>query len=142
MDGATVRALGLEFPGPVGLAAGFDRDASRIDEILEWGFGFVELGTVTPHPVPGHNPGAAALAANLARSRVRDRAVGLRPVIGINLGLQPGALPEDAWRHYVCGMRVAWSSADYLVLNFTSSLATSLHLDCHRGVLQQLLVQI
>jgi dihydroorotate dehydrogenase len=138
-SGSTVRALGLDFPGPVGLAAGFDRDASRIDEILEWGFGFVELGTVTPQPVPDHNPGAAVLAANLARNQMRSRAIGTRPVIGVSLGMQPGSSPEDASSDYVRGMRALWSRADYLVLNFTSTAAQRLHAKDRRGTLLALL---
>lgn len=121
---ATVRALGLDFPNRVGLAAGFDRDGSRVDEMLGWGFGCVELGTVTPQPVPEHNPGVAVLAANLAR--MRDRPIGARPVIGVNLGMQPGSPPQLAWLDYAAGMRALWSSADYVVLNFTSIAAQQL----------------
>ena len=48
-----VRALGLDLPGPLGLAAGFDKDAEVIDAMLALGFGFVEAGTVTPEPQSG-----------------------------------------------------------------------------------------
>jgi len=138
---AMVRALGLDFPWPVGLAAGFDRSGRSVDAILGWGFGFVELGTVTPQPVPEHNPGVTALAEKLARSRSRERALGARPVIGINLGIQPGTLPDDASRDFVQGMRAAWSTADYLVLNLTSTAAAPLRLEGRRAVLQRLLAR-
>jgi dihydroorotate dehydrogenase len=117
----------MAFPGPVGLAAGFDRDARRLDEIRGWGFGFVELGTVTPLAVPDHNPGVAALAAVLARNTILERAIGERPVIGISLGVQPDSAIEHAWRDTLRGMRALWSSADYLALNFTSANAQGLH---------------
>lgn len=138
---ASVRALGVNFPRSVGLAAGFDRYGRSIDAVLGWGFGFVELGTVTPRPVPEHNPGATALAESLIRGRARERAIGARPVIGVNLGIQPGSLPEDACGDFVHGMCAAWSSADYLVLNLTSKAATPLRLKQHRDMLQRLLAR-
>ncbi|MGH9205440.1 MAG: quinone-dependent dihydroorotate dehydrogenase, partial [Acidimicrobiales bacterium] len=49
-----VRALGLDLPGPLGLAAGFDKDALGVDALGALGFGFVEIGTVTAHPQPGN----------------------------------------------------------------------------------------
>ena len=49
-----VRAMGLEFPNPVGLAAGLDKDAMHIDALARMGFGFIEVGTVTPRPQPGN----------------------------------------------------------------------------------------
>ncbi|HEX5477984.1 MAG TPA: quinone-dependent dihydroorotate dehydrogenase, partial [Burkholderiales bacterium] len=50
-----VRAMGLEFPNPVGLAAGLDKDAAHIDALARLGFGFIEVGTVTPRPQPGND---------------------------------------------------------------------------------------
>ena len=87
-----VRALGREFPGPVGLAAGFDKDARGYEALAALGFGFIEVGTVTPEPQPGNprprmwrlpadrallnrlgfnNRGSAAAARAAARGRVR-----------------------------------------------------------------------
>jgi dihydroorotate dehydrogenase len=134
-----VRSLGLDFPGPVGLAAGFDRDGRHLRDILGWGFGFVELGTVTPQAEPDHNPGAAALAANLVRSGLLDRGIGARPVIGVSLGLQPASPPQCAWRDYLYGMHVLWRHADYLVLNFSSTTARPLHTAGQRSTLLALL---
>jgi hypothetical protein len=99
---------------------------SQVRRVVTAGIGCVELGTVTPQPVPGHNPGAAVLASNLACNRMHRRAIGVRPVIGVNLGLRPGSLLEHAWLDYVRGMQALWSSADYLVLNFTSRSAQEL----------------
>jgi dihydroorotate dehydrogenase len=126
IGGSRVRALGMEFPNSAGLAAGFDRDAGKLGAVRAWGFGFVELGTVTPQAVPGHNPGVAALAETLAQSAVLARPIGERPVVGVNLGVQPGVAVEDAWLDYLRGMRAVWSSADYVALNFTSASAQAL----------------
>ena len=133
-----IRALGLEFPGPVGLGAGFDRYASHIAEVRGWGFGFVELGTVTPQPVAGHNPGAAELAANLSRRRKHRGS----PVLGVNLGIQPGTPLEAACQDYVHGMNVLWRAADYLVLNFTSQHARPLRDPRLRPILLTLLATV
>src|SRR6266700_133531 len=99
-----VRALGLEFPGPLGLAAGFDKDARGTRGLAALGFGFVEVGTVTARAQPGNpgprmfrrtaeralvnrmgfnNAGAAAAAARLGRSGGRS---GGGPVVGVNIG--------------------------------------------------------
>jgi dihydroorotate dehydrogenase len=132
---ATVSAFGLELSGPVGLAAGFDRDGTRIEQAAQCGFAFVELGTITPGPVPGGNPGAAALSARLAR----PRSAGRRPIVGVNLGLQPGSPPAEAWRDYLYGMQASWVCADYLVLNFTSDAARDLREPARRHILLALL---
>ena len=55
-----VRAFGLNFPNPVGMAAGFDKHAEVPDALLKLGFGFVEIGTVTPQPQPGNVRGSSA----------------------------------------------------------------------------------
>src|SRR5215831_8426096 len=100
-----VRALGLEFPGPLGLAAGFDKDARGTRGLAALGFGFVEVGTVTARAQPGNprprmfrltadralvnrmgfnNDGAAAAADELRRSRGGRSRGG--PVVGVNIG--------------------------------------------------------
>ena len=99
-----VRALGLDFPGPLGLAAGFDKDGEGVIGLAALGFGFVEVGTVTARPQPGNpkprmfrfpaeralvnrmgfnNHGAAALAARLRALRGRSGADGHRGHRGI-----------------------------------------------------------
>ena len=100
-----VRALGLEFPGPLGLAAGFDKDARATKGLEALGFGFVEVGTVTAQAQPGNprprlfrlpadralvnrmgfnNDGAAAAGALLRRQRPRGPGDGA--VVGVNIG--------------------------------------------------------
>ncbi len=90
----TVRAFGREFPGPLGLAAGFDKNAEGTGGLVALGFGYVEVGTVTAHPQPGNprprlfrlvtdraivnrmgfnNDGSAAVADRLFERRLRDQ---------------------------------------------------------------------
>jgi dihydroorotate dehydrogenase len=130
-----VHALGLDFPGPLGLAAGFDKDGRGTVALAALGFGFVEVGTVTARPQPGNprprmfrfpaeralvnrmgfnNAGAAALSARL---RVLGEA---RPVIGVNIG-RTKAVPEDqAVADYVTSARLVADVADYVVVNVSS----------------------
>src|SRR6266700_6518955 len=110
-----VRALGLEFPGPLGLAAGFDKDARGTRGLAALGFGFVEVGTVTARAQPGNpgprmfrrtaeralvnrmgfnNAGALAAADRLRRSRGRRSREG--PVVGVNIGKSRAAPDEEA----------------------------------------------
>src|SRR4051812_13651488 len=102
-----VHAMGLTFQGPLGLAAGFDKNAGGIDALAALGFGHVEIGTVTGEPQPGNprprlfrltadraivnrmgfnNDGAEAVAARLARRRARRGRRDEAPVLGVNIG--------------------------------------------------------
>src|SRR3954453_5836362 len=102
-----VRALGLTLPGPLGLAAGFDKDALAPDALAALGFGFVEVGTVTARPQPGNprprlfrltadralinrmgfnNAGSAAGAARLRKRAEFTAAGGPAAVVGVNIG--------------------------------------------------------
>ena len=131
-----VRALGLEFPGPLGLAAGFDKDARGTRGLAALGFGFVEVGTVTARAQPGNprprmfrlaadralvnrmgfnNAGAAAAAARLGRSR---RAGG--PVVGVNIGKTRAVPDADAAADYAASARAVAAVADYVVVNVSS----------------------
>jgi dihydroorotate dehydrogenase len=129
-----VRALGLDFPGPLGLAAGFDKDARGAAALGALGFGFVEVGTVTAHAQPGNpkprlfrlmadraivnrmgfnNHGAAAAAARL-RKRHGD------VITGVNIG-KSRVVPEDeAIADYVASARAVAGVADYVVVNVSS----------------------
>jgi len=131
-----VRALGLEFPGPLGLAAGFDKDARATGGLAALGFGFVEVGTVTARAQPGNprprmfrlpadralvnrmgfnNDGAAAAAARLRPRGPRD---GL--VVGVNIG-KTRAVPEaEAAADYAASARAVADVADYVVVNVSS----------------------
>ncbi|XVQ16311.1 quinone-dependent dihydroorotate dehydrogenase [Spirillospora sp. CA-255316] len=130
----TVRAMGLEFPGPVGLAAGFDKDALVYDAVGAFGFGHVEIGTVTGRPQPGNprprlfrlprdravinrmgfnNEGSLA-----ALRRLRARRPGT--VVGVNIG-KTKAVPEtEAAADYVVSAERLAPYADYLVVNVSS----------------------
>src|SRR5271165_4479819 len=135
-----VRALGLEFPGPLGLAAGFDKDARATRGLGALGFGFVEVGTVTAQAQPGNplprmfrlsadralvnrmgfnNAGAAAAAARL---RGRTRADGTRrgPVVGVNIGKTRVVPDEEAAADYAASARAVAEVADYVVVNVSS----------------------
>jgi dihydroorotate dehydrogenase len=128
-----VRALGLDLASPVGLAAGFDKDAAHVDALAALGFGFVEVGTVTAQAQDGNprprmfrlpadralvnrmgfnNGGAAAAAGRLARRR--DPGV----VVGVNIGRTKAA--ADAAADYRASAAAVAPHADYLVINVSS----------------------
>ena len=133
-----VHALGLDFPGPLGLAAGFDKDGEGVLGLSALGFSFIEVGTVTARPQPGNprprmfrftaeralvnrmgfnNHGAAALAARLRALRARP---GQRPVIGVNIGKTKAVADGDAVADYVTSARLVADVADYVVVNVSS----------------------
>ena len=140
-----VRALGLDLPGPLGLAAGFDKDARGADALGALGFAFVEVGTVTARAQPGNprprmfrlpadravvnrmgfnNAGAAAAAAHLHRRQarwVRRAWRGRHPVVvGVNIGKTKAAPPDAAIADYVASARLVAGVADYVVVNVSS----------------------
>ena len=130
-----VSAFGLDFPGPLGLAAGFDKDALAPDALAALGFGFVETGTVTPRPQPGNpgprlfrlpadhalvnrmgfnNHGAAAAAIHLRKRRNRAA------VVGANIGKNKGTPEQAAAADYALSARELATAADYVVVNVSS----------------------
>jgi dihydroorotate dehydrogenase len=134
-----VRAMGLDFPGPLGLAAGFDKDGLAPDALAALGFSFVEVGTVTARPQPGNpkprmfrfpaeralvnrmgfnNAGAAAVAARLRR--LRAYAAEPLPIIGVNIGKSNVVPEEDAIVDYAISAQLVADVADYLVVNVSS----------------------
>lgn len=119
-----VTAMSLAFPGPVGLAAGFDRTGHLVHDAAGWGFGFVELGTVA---ADAHTDvDAGSLASTLAAGAWRGAPAGLRPIIGVNIGVRRGCSAGEAWRDYAAGVRSVGEIADYVALNFTSDAAAPL----------------
>lgn len=108
-----VSAFGLTFPNPLGVAAGFDRNGTLVDPLAAAGFGFVEVGTVTPDPQPGRCRGAAAVAKRLSAAR-------RGAIVGINVGsLRPG-LGDPVLLDYVTVMRTLREQAAYFVANLSS----------------------
>ena len=133
-----VRAMGLTFPGPLGLAAGFDKNAQGIDALAALGFSFVEVGTVTGEPQPGNprprlfrlpkdravvnrmgfnNDGAEVVARRLAaRAAARHADV----VLGVNIGKTKSVPEQEAVADYEKSARLLAPHADYLVVNVSS----------------------
>jgi len=134
-----VEVMGLTFPNPVGLAAGLDKNAEHIDALADFGFGFIEVGTVTPRPQPGNAtprlfrlPKAAALinrmgfnndgldrfVANVQASRSRSVVLGLN--IGKNADTPIGAAVDD----YLIGLRRVYplllDRPGYVAVNISS----------------------
>ncbi|MFL6750156.1 MAG: quinone-dependent dihydroorotate dehydrogenase [Sphingomicrobium sp.] len=148
----TTSIAGLGFPSPVGLAAGFDKDAEAADAMLSLGFGFVEVGTLTPLPQRGNdkprlfrltedqavinrmgfnNRGQADALERLAK---RDRT---RGVVGVNIGANKDS--PDRIADYVEGVRAMSPVADYLTINISSPNTPGLRQLQDEGALRALL---
>jgi dihydroorotate dehydrogenase len=129
-----VEVMGLKFPNPVGLAAGLDKDAAHIDALARLGFGFLEVGTVTPRPQPGNarprifrvvekealinrlgfnNVGVEQFLRNIGRARWKG-------ILGINIGRNADTPPERAADDYVIGFEKVYASASYVTVNVSS----------------------
>lgn len=129
-----VTVMGLTFPNPVGLAAGLDKNADHIDALGALGFGFLEVGTLTPRAQPGNpqprlfrlapqraiinrmgfnNKGIDHALASIARSRFRG-------ILGINIGKNFDTPVENAADDYLICMRKCYATASYIVVNLSS----------------------
>ncbi|MDO9423430.1 MAG: quinone-dependent dihydroorotate dehydrogenase [Methylobacter sp.] len=134
IDHKPVTVMGLEFKNPVGLAAGLDKNGDYIDALAALGFGFVEIGTVTPRPQPGNpkprlfrlpehqaiinrmgfnNLGIDHLLAQVKQS-------GYSGILGINIGKNFDTPIENAADDYLIGLRKAYTSASYITINISS----------------------
>jgi dihydroorotate dehydrogenase len=148
----SIRVAGLDFPNPVGLAAGFDKNGQVFRQMLELGFGFTEVGTVTPRPQSGNarprlfrlaedravinrmgfnNEGLEAAERRLAG---RKRKGG---IVGVNVGANKDS--EDRIADYVAGVRAMTGLADYLTINISSPNTPGLRGLQEKGALQELL---
>lgn len=128
------QVMGLTFPNPVGLAAGLDKNGAYIDGMAALGFGFIEVGTVTPRPQPGNpkprlfrvkeadgiinrfgfnNLGVDQLIKNIRASRYRG-------ILGINIGKNFDTPNEDAAEDYLICMRKVYRYASYIAVNISS----------------------
>lgn len=128
------KVMGIRFPNPVGLAAGLDKNGTAVDGLAAMGFGFIEVGTVTPRPQPGNpkprlfripehdaiinrmgfnNAGVDQLLKNLDRSRYKG-------ILGINIGKNKDTPNEQADQDYLVCMRKVYSRASYITVNVSS----------------------
>jgi len=134
---APVRLMGLDFPNPVGLAAGLDKNGEFIDGLAALGFGFIEIGTVTPRPQPGNpkprlfripernailnrmgfnNAGVDALAANVRRAAFPRNG----GILGINIGKNFDTPNEKAVEDYLLCFERVYPLASYVAVNISS----------------------
>ncbi|WP_111641891.1 quinone-dependent dihydroorotate dehydrogenase [Marinimicrobium alkaliphilum] len=133
-DYCPVEVMGLRFSNPVGLAAGLDKNGDYFNALGELGFGFVEIGTVTPRPQPGNdkprmfriaerqaiinrmgfnNKGVDHLVEQVKKRRYQG-------ILGINIGKNATTPVEDAASDYLIGMRKVYPHADYITVNISS----------------------
>ena len=129
-----IRRFGLEFANPLGIAAGFDKNAVVVDQLAGLGFGFVEVGTVTYEPQPGNprprlfrlpddgalinrlgfnNDGAFVIAERLAKKEKRC-------IVGVNIGRNKDVGNEDAILNYLKTFETVHPVADYIAVNVSS----------------------
>jgi dihydroorotate dehydrogenase len=134
IPGAPVRAMGLEFPNPVGLAAGLDKNGQYIRALAAFGFGFIEVGTVTPRPQPGNprprlfriparqaiinrmgfnNVGVERLVENVRNARYDG-------ILGINIGKNFDTPIERAADDYLACLEKVYPHAAYVTVNISS----------------------
>ncbi len=132
--GRRLKLFGMEFPNRIGLAAGLDKDGAHIDGLATLGFGFIEVGTVTPRPQPGNprprvfrlpqhgalinrlgfnNSGVQGLLANLAKTRWRG-------ILGINIGKNADTPLDQANDDYLKALDAAYPHASYVTVNISS----------------------
>ena len=153
-------AFGLQFPNPVGLGAGFDKNARHLEALSALGFGFVEVGTVTPRPQAGNprprlfrlpadralvnrmgfnNDGMEAVAERLADWRRRHEGEPDRILVGGNIGKNKDTPNEEAWRDYeACYLRLH-GLVDYFVVNVSSPNTPGLRALQERDALARIL---
>jgi dihydroorotate dehydrogenase len=153
---APVTVMGIEFPNAVGLAAGMDKNAGHIDALAQCGFGFIEVGTVTPLAQPGNarprlfrlaadnaiinrmgfnNAGVAALVEQVKKSRRRC-------VLGINIGKNKDTPLESAVDDYLKCMMQVYPYADYIAINISSPNTPGLRQLQHGDGLTALLTRL
>ena len=149
------RVWGLDFPNPIGIAAGFDKDARVPEALLRLGFGFVEIGTVTPRPQSGNRTprvfrleadgalinrmgfNSGGLGVVVQRMRARRRETG---IVGVNVGKNRDS--ADAAPDYAEAVRRAAPLADYLAVNVSSPNTPGLRELQARAALEGLLRQV
>ena len=150
------RLWGLSFANPVGLAAGFDKDAEVVAPMLRLGFGFAEVGSITPLPQPGNSRprlfrldedravinrmGFNSKGLEQARRNLESHAGRLPGILGINLGKNKESV--DAAADYRRGVEALGALADYLVVNISSPNTPGLRALQERAQMEDLLGQV
>ena len=150
---------GITFPNPVGLAAGLDKDGKHIDSLAALGFGFLEIGTVTPKPQLGNakprmfrlpqaqaiinrmgfnNDGVEACVARVRRSRYWQDG----GVLGLNIGKNASTPIEEAASDYVLGMEAVYEIASYITVNISSPNTQNLRALQGEEMLRSLLIRL
>lgn len=149
----TREVMGIQFPNPVGLAAGLDKNGAYIDALATLGFGFIEIGTITPRPQPGNpkprmfripeaqgvinrfgfnNLGVEALLRNVAAAKYKG-------VLGINIGKNFDTPNERAVDDYLHCLRKVYAHAHYVTVNISSPNTKNLRALQEKEALGQLL---
>ncbi len=150
------KVFGIEFPNPVGLAAGLDKNGDHIDALMAMGFGFVEIGTVTPKAQEGNpkprmfrltdkravinrlgfnNAGIDALVRNVERARRNG-------ILGINIGKNKDTPNERAADDYIHCLEKVFSLADYVTVNISSPNTTGLRDLQHEETLRRFIGEL
>ena len=153
---APLQVMGLQFPNAVGLAAGLDKNAEHVDALAELGFGFIEVGTVTPRPQPGNNPrrlfrvtraralvnrmgfnnhGVETLLANIRASRYTG-------ILGVNIGKNFDTPIDRALDDYLHCLRAVYDFASYVTVNISSPNTLNLRSLQEGAALENLLTGI
>ncbi|TKB45864.1 quinone-dependent dihydroorotate dehydrogenase [Thalassotalea mangrovi] len=154
-----VNVMGIDFPNPVGLAAGLDKNGECIRGFSALGFGFVEVGTVTPRPQPGNDkprifrlPQAQAIINRMGFNnhgvdylveQVRKaRQAGFNGVLGINIGKNKDTAEENAKDDYIHCMHKVYEFADYITVNISSPNTPGLRALQYGDALNELLAAL
>lgn len=154
---------GHDFKNPIGLAAGFDKDAEAVRGLFAIGFGLVEVGTVTPHPQPGNarprvfrlpedralinrygfnSAGLAAARKRLARFDSGGKDALRVGILGVNVGKNKDTSADDAVVDYCAGVRALGDLAEYIVVNVSSPNTAGLRDLQRKDTLRELLVPV
>lgn len=134
IDHKPVTVMGLNFKNPVGLAAGMDKNGDYIDALAALGFGFLEIGTVTPRPQPGNPkprlfrlPEHQAIINRMGFNNLgidhlltQTKQSGYSGILGINIGKNFDTPIENAADDYLIGLRKAYPDASYITINISS----------------------
>jgi len=129
--------MGLSFPGPLGLAAGFDKHGTLYHSLPQLGFGFAEIGSVTPRPEEQRSLGLDAVVAILSRYP-RPHPIPLGVSISMNRATPPSRMADD----YLICMEKFWKYADYITLNLGVRAGPDLHLPEHRATLYSVMAAV